>query len=97
MMMHAPIRRRVWLLLMVIGFTLMNVALFLHPMNPTDFLNIASSDPWQSIVDAQGGGMAMFFWVSAIFTAFCALRFLIPASILQRLAHPSKSMTRLAH
>jgi len=57
--------RRVWFFWLITGFALMNVALFLHPMSPEDFLGLAFSDPMQSIFDPQGGGMATFFWISA--------------------------------
>lgn len=96
-MMQAPIRRRVWLLLTAIGFTLMNVALFLHPMSPEDFFDIALSNPWESIADLQGGGVAMFFWGSALLTLICGMRFLTPLSVLHRLFHHTKPATRLAH
>jgi hypothetical protein len=96
-MKRAPIRRLVWLLLTAIGFALMNVALFLHPMSPEDFLDAALSNPWQSVVDTQGGGMAVFFWASASLTIFTALRFLAVANLLQRLFHHPKQATRLAH
>lgn len=56
--------RRVWFFWSIIGFALMNVALFLHPMSPEDFLGLAFSDPMQGIFDAQGGAMAIFFWIS---------------------------------
>ena len=96
-MTHAPIRRRVWLLLALIGFALMNVALFLHPMSPENFLDIALSDPLQSIADTQGGNVAMFFWGSVVLTILGGVRFLIPASMLYRLFHHSKPAARLAH
>ncbi len=95
--MFAPIRRRVWLLMLAIGFTLMNVALFLHPMSPVDFLDVALSDPWQSIADTQGGGMAMFFWASSALTLFSVMRFLLPKNVLQRLFNHLKPTARLAH
>jgi hypothetical protein len=95
--MRAPIRRRVWLLLLAIGFTLMNVALFLHPMSPENFLDIALSNPLQSVSDTQGGGVAVFFWVSVGLTLFSAIRFLLPRNFLDRLLHHSKPTARLAH
>jgi hypothetical protein len=64
-MSRFEIGRRVWLFGLLAGFTLANVALFLHPMSPEDFLGLAFSDPMQSIFDAEGGPMAVFFWISA--------------------------------
>jgi hypothetical protein len=64
-MNRSQVRRRVWVFGLMTGFALMNVALFVHPMSPEDFLGLAFSDPLQSIVDAQGGAMAIFFWISA--------------------------------
>ena len=64
-MNRSQVRRRVWFFGLMTGFALMNVALFVHPMSPEDFLGLAFSDPLQSIVDAQGGAMALFFWFSA--------------------------------
>jgi hypothetical protein len=96
-MTHAPIRRSVWLLLALIGFALVNVALFLHPMSPENFLDIALSAPLQSVADIQGGNVAMFFWGSVALTVFGGVRFLIPTSALHRLFHHSKPAARLAH
>jgi len=64
-MSRFQIGRRVWLFGLIAGFTLANVALFLHPMSPEDFLGLAFSDPMQSVFDAEGGAMAIFFWISA--------------------------------
>jgi len=64
-MNRSQVRRRVWFFGLMTGFALMNVALFVHPMSPEDFLGLAFSDPLQSIVDAQGGATALFFWFSA--------------------------------
>jgi hypothetical protein len=49
---------------MLTGFTLTNVALFLNPMSPEDFLGLAFSDPLLTILDTNGSGAAVFFWIS---------------------------------
>ncbi|HSY28065.1 MAG TPA: hypothetical protein VK832_11210 [Burkholderiaceae bacterium] len=64
-MNRSQVSRRGWVFGMMTGFALMNVALFAHPMSPEDFLGLAFSDPLQSIADAQGGAMAIFFWISS--------------------------------
>jgi len=40
----------------------MCVALFLHPMNPAEFLVLAFSAPLQIIMDPNGIWMAWLFW-----------------------------------
>lgn len=57
--------RRVFLYSTLIGFALMNVALFLHPMSPQDFLGLAISDPRLTILNTDGQGTAVCFWISA--------------------------------
>ena len=49
--------------LMLAGIGLMNVAMFLHPMSPEDFLGLALSNPLQTLADTQGGAAALLFWV----------------------------------
>jgi hypothetical protein len=44
------------------GFALTNMALFLHPMSPEDFLGMAFSDPLLTVLDENGCRMAVFFW-----------------------------------
>ena len=78
-----------WLYLAVVGFGLVNVALFLHPMNPSDFLVLAVSDPWSSIVDQQGGGVALFFWFSS---ALFAIGF---AGLLSRLLNSHRIIAEM--
>jgi hypothetical protein len=62
--------RRAWFFVLIVAMALITVALFLHPMSPEDFLSLAISDPLQSVLDPQGGNVAIFFWLS---TALAAL------------------------
>jgi hypothetical protein len=47
-----------------VGFGLMNFALFLHPMNPEDFLALVLSAPSETMLDAYGIQAAVLFWIS---------------------------------
>ncbi len=94
----SPIRRRVWLSGLLCGFALMNVALFLHPMSPEDFLQLAFSDPVLSVFDAQGAGVAVFFWGSAALTFAGLIGLLASSHLLNRLLPGSKAVApALAH
>jgi hypothetical protein len=63
---------RVWMYHMLAGFILMNMALFLHPMSPQDFLKLAFSDPLLTIQDAESYGLAVFFWTGIVMMGFGA-------------------------
>jgi hypothetical protein len=52
--------------LILAGIGLMSAALFLHPMSPEDFLGAVLADPLQTLGDAQGSGLALLFWSSAL-------------------------------
>ncbi len=61
--MHGlTVNKHRFLTLMLIGFALVNVALFLHPMSPEDFLELAVNNPIATVVDPQGSSMALVFW-----------------------------------
>ena len=53
-----------WLYCVLAGFTLMNLSLFLHPMSPADFLELAISDPLVTVLEPNGNGIAAIFWFS---------------------------------
>lgn len=42
----------------------MSFALFLHPMNPNDFLMLAFSTPLETIRESYGIRSAASFWIS---------------------------------
>ena len=51
----------------LVGFALINVALFLHPMSPEDFLELALVDPIATVAGAaQGSMMAVLFWCGIV-------------------------------
>lgn len=88
--------RRVWFFWLMTGFALMNVALFLHPMSPEDFLGLAFSDPMQSIFDAQGGAMAIFFWISFALALSGVVGLLTPSRVAHRLLLDRKHTLKAA-
>jgi hypothetical protein len=51
-----------------IGLSLMSFALFLHPMNPRDFLALVVSAPFDTIRDTYGIQAAVLFWLSVALT-----------------------------
>ncbi|MGZ5818217.1 MAG: hypothetical protein ACXWJD_05665 [Burkholderiaceae bacterium] len=46
-----------------VALQLMCFALFLHPMNPEDFLLLVITDPLQTFSDQYGSEMAFAFWI----------------------------------
>ena len=97
---------RVWFFMLIVAMALITVALFLHPMSPEDFLSLAISDPLQSVLDPQGGNVAIFFWLS---TALAALglsgvlgQFSLFRRLFRHLAHrllhsPDSDLAALKH
>ncbi len=69
----------------LLGFGLMNVALFVHPMNPEDFLYLVFSDPLATVLDAQGGDVALFFWGSLLLCLFACFGMFFRHASLHRL------------
>jgi hypothetical protein len=61
-MRELRVSRHTFLMWVLTGFALVNMALFLHPMSPEDFLEFALSNPIATVFDAQGGLMAAVFW-----------------------------------
>ena len=47
-----------------VGFCIMSFALFLHPMNPNDFLMLALLAPLETIRESYGIQPAASFWIS---------------------------------
>lgn len=86
-MRDSQCRGRMWFFCSISGFALMNLALFLHPMSPEDFLRIAFSDPLHSVFDAQGGGMAIFFWTSAALALSGLVGLLTSSRLVRHLRH----------
>jgi hypothetical protein len=82
---------RTWFFWIVTGLALMDVALFLHPMSPESFLELAFSDPMQSIFELQGGGVAIFFWTSMAFALIGLFGLLISNFSPRRLLPRSQS------
>jgi hypothetical protein len=86
-MHYFQINRRICLILLLTGAVLASVALFLHPMSPEDFLGLVFSDPLQSVIDAQGGNMAIFFWVSVALAVVGLSGWLTSFHLLRRFLH----------
>jgi hypothetical protein len=86
--------RSAWVFMLIVGMVLVSVALFLHPMSPEDFMSLALSDPLQSVLDAQGGNMAIFFWISVGLATSGLFCLLISSHSFHRLLHPPKSNLR---
>lgn len=78
--------RLIWFNCIVAGLTLMNLALFLHPMSPGDFLELVCADPLRTVLDANGGGIAVFFWLSALTLLTGLLGVLVRSQHFQRAA-----------
>lgn len=51
---------------MWVGLQLMCFVLFLHPMNPEDFLALAIVDPLETVSQPYGATMAIGFWISLL-------------------------------
>jgi hypothetical protein len=49
-----------------VGLQLMCFALFLHPMNPEDFLALTIADPLETVSQPYGMAMAIGFWISLL-------------------------------
>jgi hypothetical protein len=94
---HSQFNRRLCTVLFMCGTVLVSVALFLHPMSPEDFLNLVFSDPLQTVIDAQGGNMAIFFWISVALAVFGLSGFLASSHLLHHLLHPPKSKLNALH
>jgi hypothetical protein len=86
--------RRVCLYCILAGFGLMNVALFLHPMSPEDFLAVAFSDPVSTLLDANGRETALFFWGSMTVMLFGLLGFLGQSQFFQRMLQAQKPRSK---
>ena len=83
----------------LLGVGLMNVALFVHPMNPEDFLYLVFTDPLATVLDAQGGDVALFFWGSFFLCVFGCFAILFRHGLLQRWLprmHPHAAILRRA-
>ena len=74
-MTTGKMNRRVLCYIALAAFMLLNIALFLHPMNPADFLAQILVDPLATIADPDGGAMAALFWcgVAGLAISFFAL------------------------
>jgi hypothetical protein len=49
-----------------IGLQLMCFAMFLHPMSPEDFLQLAFSAPVETVNEQVGSEMAFGFWIGLL-------------------------------
>src|SRR5450631_622106 len=63
--LHRPSQYSFWA-----GLAVMNFAVFLHPMDPMDFLALVFSDPLQTVGDSYGIQAAILFWIGASLFTF---------------------------
>ena len=73
------------------ALTSMNFALFLHPMSPGDFFQLAIADPLLMLGDPNGGGFAVLFWISL------TLFFAGLLGVLGRCLHPRRALLQKKH
>jgi hypothetical protein len=71
-----------------IGLTIGNFALFLHPMNPEDFLIMVGSHPLQTVNGEHGSEMALLFWTGLALTVFGLLGLVRAQGIFQSRKRP---------
>lgn len=84
------IGRHPWIHCIWSGLGLLNLALFLHPMNPMDFLALAFSDPLQTVANQYGHAMAVLFWLSLMLTLSGLLGCSGILKLFPHLRHPKK-------
>jgi hypothetical protein len=58
--------RQKYVICIWVGLQLMCFALFLHPMNPEDFLALTIADPLETVSQPYGLTMAIGFWISLL-------------------------------
>ncbi|MGZ3236263.1 MAG: hypothetical protein ACXU8A_02710 [Burkholderiaceae bacterium] len=97
-MAYSKSNQRKYAICFWVGLQLMCFALFLHPMSPENFLQLAITDPLETLNDQYGVGMAIGFWISLSLLLIGLVGWIDIAHFLKNLQRAkSRSSSRFRH